>query len=83
MTEEEPIEVVRLHELVEFLDQICPEDTAEESGPKKRVTRARFMLTSPFFGLSTDHRPRKSDESNAKKKSKCVPYSRRSVDLAI
>jgi hypothetical protein len=46
MTEEESREMVQLKELFEFLDQICPEDTVEEPGPKKRVTRARFVLTS-------------------------------------
>ena len=44
MTEEESREKIPLKELFEFLDQICPEDTVEESGPKKRVTRARFMV---------------------------------------
>jgi hypothetical protein len=46
MTEEESREMVQLKELFEFLDQIYPEDPAEEPGPKKRVTRARFMLSS-------------------------------------
>lgn len=52
MTEEESRKMVELNELFEFLDQICPEDTVEEPGPKKRVTRARFMLSSPVLGPS-------------------------------
>ena len=72
MTEEESRKLVELNELFEFLDQIFPEETVEETGPKKRVTRARFTLLPPFLGLPTDYCPRKSDESNAKKRSKCV-----------
>lgn len=45
MTEEESREMVQLVELFEFLDQICPEETVEEPGPKKRVTRARCVLS--------------------------------------
>jgi hypothetical protein len=52
MTEEESRQLVELNELFEFLDQICPEDTVEDTGPKKRVTRARFMLPHPTFGPS-------------------------------
>lgn len=52
MTEEESREMVQLKELFEFLDQICPEDDVAESGPKKRVTRARFMLSSLILGPS-------------------------------
>jgi len=46
MTEEESREMTQLKELFEFLDEICPEDNVEEPAPKKRVTRARFMLLS-------------------------------------
>jgi len=52
MTEEESREMAQLKELFEFLDQICPEETVEEPGPKKRVTRARFKLSSFILELS-------------------------------
>lgn len=52
MTEEESRKMVELNELFEFLDQICPEDPVEDPGPKKRVTRARFILSSPNLDSS-------------------------------
>jgi hypothetical protein len=49
MTEEETREIAEMKELFEFLDQICPEETIEEPGPKKRVTRATLVLSFLIF----------------------------------
>ena len=49
MTEDESREIAQLKELFEFLDQVSPEETVDEPGPKKRVTRARFVLSPLIF----------------------------------